>query len=67
MKLLNVQLEFFRPLWRRIAVVVVCFGWAVVEFTVGEPFWGLLLGGIGAYCTREFFWVFDPPSAPEDD
>ncbi len=61
MKIIDVQTEFFLPMWRRVAVVAVCFGWALFEFTLGDPFWGLLSGGIGAYCTREFFFAFDPP------
>lgn len=60
MKLIDVQTEFFRPMWRRVAVVVVCFGWALFEFVYGDAFWGLLAGGIGAYCTREFFFAFNP-------
>ncbi|MBW7921943.1 MAG: hypothetical protein H3C51_07565 [Rubellimicrobium sp.] len=63
MKILDVQTEFFVPLWRRIAVVAACLGWALVEFIWGEAFWGLLMGGIGAYCAREFFFVFAPPRA----
>ncbi|TIT56050.1 MAG: DUF3329 domain-containing protein, partial [Mesorhizobium sp.] len=30
---------FFRPLWRRIAVVAVCLAWSVIEFASGTPFW----------------------------
>lgn len=67
MKLIDVQTEFFRPVWRRVAVLVVCFGWAIFEFTFGDAFWGLLSGGIGAYCTREFFFAFNPPPEGGDD
>lgn len=56
---------FFRPLWRRIAVVVVCLAWSGVEWIFGEPFWGTLTLAIGAYALWAFFITFDP--APPDD
>ncbi len=64
MKFLDVQHPFFRPLWRRVAVVAVCLGWAVVEFVHDAPFWGMLFGALGLYCGWQFFVAFDPP--PED-
>lgn len=61
MKLLDVQHPFFRPLWRRIAVVAVCLGWAAVEFAQDALFWGVLFGAVGLYCAHQFFIAFDPP------
>lgn len=61
MKFLDVQLAFFRPLWRRIAVVAVSLGWAAVEFASGAAFWGVLFGAVGLYCAHQFFVAFDPP------
>ena len=60
MKLLDVQHEFFQPLWRRVAVVLVCFGWTGFEFIWGDPFWGVIMGGIGAWCAHQFFYAFEP-------
>jgi hypothetical protein len=64
MKLLDVQHPFFIPLWRRIATVAACIGWAGVEFWNGNAFWGVLFGGIGLFCAHQFFIAFDP-KAPE--
>lgn len=61
MKFLDVQHPFFRPLWRRVAVVAVCLGWAGVELAAGEVFWAILFGAAGVYCAYQFFLVFDPP------
>ncbi len=47
--------EFFLPIWRRIAVVVICFGWAIFELTSGAPYWALLFGAFGATATWQFF------------
>lgn len=62
MKLLDVQHPFFRPVWRRVAIVVLCLGWAAFEFMTASPFFGVLFGGIGVYCGYQFFFAF----APED-
>jgi len=52
---LDLQTDFFKPLWIRVAVVVVCLGWAVFEFTTGAVFWGMLFGGMGVYALWQFF------------
>lgn len=59
-KFLDVQLPFFIPLWRRVAVVAICLVWTVIEFYNASPFWGLLFGGLGVYSAWQFFVVFDP-------
>lgn len=57
------QHPFFRPLWRRIAVVTVCVVWSAVEFAVGTPFWGTLLAGMAIYAV----WTFLISYKPEDE
>jgi len=51
---------FFRPLWLRIAVVVMAGGWAMFEFSHGETFWGTLFVGIAAIAVWGLFITFDP-------
>lgn len=60
MKLLDVQLPFFLPLWRRVLVVAMCLGWALLELATGSPGWAVLFGGLGLYCAHQFFIAFDP-------
>ncbi|WP_136441012.1 hypothetical protein [Pacificoceanicola onchidii] len=60
MKLLDVQHPFFRPLWRRIVIVVVALGWALIELALGNGLWALVFGAIGVYCAHQFFVAFDP-------
>jgi len=57
---------FFRPLWRRVAVVVVCVAWAIFEFATGAPFWGTIAAGFAAYAIWQFFFLYKPvdPAAP---
>ncbi len=51
----NLDHPFFRPLWKRIATVFVCFAWAVVEYMNGNPLWGMFFLGLGAFVFFQFF------------
>jgi cbb3-type cytochrome oxidase subunit 3 len=51
---------FFRPLWRRVAIVAVCLGWAGVEFATGVPFWGTIALGFAGYAVWQFFYLYKP-------
>ena len=54
------QHPFFRPLWRRLAVIAVCVIWSAVEFAVGTPFWGTLLAGMAIYAVWTFLISYKP-------
>lgn len=60
MALIDVQHSFFVPMWRRVATVVFCVGWTIVEIAGGSIFWIILFGSLAAYCSYEFFFAFDP-------
>ncbi len=51
---------FFRPLWRRVLVVAICFGWAIVELVFANPTWALISAAIGAYGVWVFFVTYEP-------
>lgn len=65
----NIDHPFFRPLWRRAAVLAVCLAWAIVEFAAGSPFWGTVALGLAGYG----YWIFihtypgDPGRPPFDE
>lgn len=65
MKGLEIQVDFFRPLWRRVVLVVAVLGWALFEFIAGESFWGMLFGGLGVYALWQLF-IADWPDADGD-
>ena len=60
MKFFDLQHPFYKPLWIRALITALCLGWAVLEFTSGNPGWGTLFGGIGLIAARGFFFGFDP-------
>jgi len=50
------DIEFFKPLWRRVAVVAVLVAWLGFEaLFVGEPMWLVIIGGTLAYAVWTFF------------
>ena len=58
MKLLDRNHPFYAPLWRRVAIVAVTLGWALIEFLAASPLWGTVFLVLGAYCVYEFFIAF---------
>lgn len=63
-KVLDFRHPFFRPLWRKIALVAVLAIWTLIEVFAGHPVWGLLVGGICAYAVYGFFLA--PPLTDTD-
>jgi len=57
----DLKLPFFRPLWRRIVTVLVCFGWAAVEFTNNAPIWAVIFCGLGGMAAYQFFITWKDP------
>lgn len=58
--ILDVRHPFFLPLWRRVALVALCGGWALMELVLGNPLWALVFAAIGGWCGYQFFAAFDP-------
>lgn len=54
MKMFNLAVPFFLPIWRRVAIVLFCVGWAAVEFLTGTPFWGILFLSMGVGAAWQF-------------
>ena len=69
MRVFDLQVPFFLPVWRRILLLVVCFGWCIFEFATGSSFWGMIFGALGGYALWQLFLSEWPENAnqPEDD
>ncbi len=63
-KLFDFEHPFFRPLWLRIVIVVVCLTWAAFELSIGSPGWAILFGGMGLYAGFKFFVGYAPRDKP---
>lgn len=64
MAIRNQDHPFFRPLWRRIAVVLVTAIWCGVEAWHGDQTWAVLTGCICAYSIYTFLITY--PKQPDD-
>ena len=58
MKLFDLHVPFFVPLWRRVATVGACAVWVVVELVAGSPGWAAFVGALGLYAAWHFFWTW---------
>lgn len=65
-RILDVQSRFFIPVWRRVALIGFCWGWAAFELTLGNTVWAGLFVAIGLYCAHQFFVAFDPPEEDKE-
>ena len=61
----NQDHPFFRPLWRRIAIVAATGIWSAVEWFHGETLWGTLTLGVVGYAVWTFFITY--PKQPEQE
>ena len=60
------DVEWFRPLWRRVAVTAVCVVWAAAELLHGDQTWILITLGLTAYAVWTFFLTFPKPAPPSE-
>jgi hypothetical protein len=56
---------FFRPLWRRVAVVAFCAVWAAWEWWNANTLWATMVGALGAYGAWTFLLNYSPPPLPD--
>ena len=60
--------DWFRPLWRRVAVTVFVAGWFAWEaFFSQDSFWMMITGAALAYAVWSFFIAFDRRGKPGGD
>lgn len=70
MALKQTDVNFFRPLWRRVLVTAVCVTWFAAEALFSrDPLWLTITGAAIAYCVWNFFlrWPKDAPAAPPSE
>ena len=61
------QHPFYKPLWRRVAIVAVILFWLGFEiYHEAETIWIAIAGGLLFYAVYTFFLTW-PKDAPKDD
>ena len=57
---------WFKPLWRRVVVVALCFIWAGVElFAIHSWVWGAIFVAAGLYTGYHLLYRYTPPGPPQ--
>lgn len=59
-RFLDLDHPWFRPLWRRVAVVGLAIGWGLFELVAGSPGFAILFLALGGYAAWRLFVTFDP-------
>lgn len=54
--------DFFKPLWIRLAIVLACAGWTLIEWINGESGWAMMAGAVTLYGAWSFLYAFKPSS-----
>lgn len=52
---------FFRPLWRRVAIVAVCAIWTGIEYYNGDQFWTTITVGMTLYAAWTYLYAYRLP------
>jgi hypothetical protein len=60
MDIIGAKHPFFEVAWRRYATVAVSAVWAIVEWTLGSPFWGVLSTGVTCLAAYELIYAYKP-------
>lgn len=47
MRFIDPDHPFYRRAWVRWTITLFTLGWAMLEFAMGEPGWGILFGAVG--------------------
>jgi hypothetical protein len=56
----NQDHPFLRPLWRRIVLVVICLGWAGLEYYGGSPTWAMIALAFAGYGAWQYLYLYKP-------
>ena len=56
MKIFDFDHPFYDPLWVRLLIITIVFGWSVFEYVIGEPIWSVVFLVAGVWCTYCFFF-----------
>ncbi|WP_245744743.1 hypothetical protein [Aliiroseovarius sediminilitoris] len=62
----DLHVPFFNPLWRRVVVVAICLGWALVELAFGSVGFAVIFGAAGLYTAHQFFIRWTQTAENED-
>ena len=66
MRLFDLNDPIYKPLWIRLAIIVVTGSWGLFEFIGGSLFWGALFSGVCAVAVYSFFIANNPHDSDDE-
>ncbi|MFK7853433.1 MAG: hypothetical protein AB8B79_04935 [Granulosicoccus sp.] len=63
----DLQVPFFIPLWRRVAVIACCLAWSIVEFANDSPSWAFVFVAIGAFAAWQLLFSGWPENSQQEN
>jgi len=57
MAFFDLQIPFFKPIWRRCVLIGICVLWSAFEFYAGATLWGMLFLGLGVLAAWQLFFA----------
>ena len=65
--LFELRVPLFRPMWRRIAMVLVLFGWGLFEYSNQQVVWSMVFFAVGALAVYQYFFAWKEPIEDDED
>ena len=59
--LFELRVPLFRPMWRRVALVVALFGWGAFEYSNQNAIWAMVFWAVGVLAVYQFFFAWKEP------
>lgn len=65
--LFELRVPLFRPMWRRVALVVALFGWGGFEYSNQNAIWAMVFWAVGVLAVYQFFFAWKEPEEDRRD
>ena len=65
--LFELRVPLFRPMWRRVALVIALFGWGTMEYVNQNGLWAMVFYAVGVMAGYQFFFAWKEPEDNKDD
>ena len=59
--LFELRVPLFRPMWRRVALVIALFGWGLMEYVNQHGLWAIVFFAVGVMAVYQFFLAWKEP------
>ena len=65
--LFELRVPLFRPMWRRVVLVIALFGWGLMEYVNQNPLWAMVFFAVGVMASYQYFFAWKDPVEESDD